>query len=215
MLTNPFPHFKIRKSQLFFITTGFFIPNYYINFGLGSTIHYRERCCGAIVVIEIFVISIKKIPVDTNEATSKYITLINIFMKTLHSSHNSPFKSEMGTFLFRMVHCGMPSTLYCVWVAAELPINMLPVLSVTVKQPWTIWVGSCMEGGCFVTRFCYQLIAKPGNKTTTPLRPCPLSGIKCITWNHNDKWYHHNKAKENKTTTSPYIRCEILYMRWF
>ena len=38
-----------------------------------------------------------------------------------------------------------------------------------------IWVRP-RRCGCLVTWFCYQLIAKPGNKTTTPLRPDPYSG---------------------------------------
>ena len=37
---------------------------------------------------------------------------------------------------------------------------------------FNMWVGS-LRWGCLVTWFCYQLIAKPGNKTAAPLWPDP------------------------------------------
>ena len=37
-----------------------------------------------------------------------------------------------------------------------------------IHMPSVIWVKS-QKWGCLVTWFCYQLIAKPGNKITTPL----------------------------------------------
>ena len=46
-----------------------------------------------------------------------------------------------------------------------------------------IWVRS-QNCGCLVTWFCYQLIAKPGNKTAAVTWPDP---------------YNHNKTKHNKT----------------
>ena len=42
----------------------------------------------------------------------------------------------------------------------------------------SIWVRS-RNCGCLVTWFCYQLIAKPGNKTATVLLPHPYMNIQC------------------------------------
>ena len=42
---------------------------------------------------------------------------------------------------------------------------------------WDIWVRS-RNCGCLVTWFCYQLIAKPGNKTATVLWPDPYASTK-------------------------------------
>ena len=47
----------------------------------------------------------------------------------------------------------------------------------------TIWVRS-RNCGCFGTWFCYQLIAKPGNKTATVSRPDPYLMI----WNLGFTW---------------------------
>ena len=43
---------------------------------------------------------------------------------------------------------------------------------------WHIWIRS-RDCGCLVTWFCYQLIAKPGNKTATVSWPDPYI---CISW---------------------------------
>ena len=48
-----------------------------------------------------------------------------------------------------------------------------------------IWIRS-RRCGCLVTWFCYQLIAKPGNKTTAPSWPDPYSAI-FVTW-HFMNW---------------------------
>ena len=47
--------------------------------------------------------------------------------------------------------------------------------------PWYIWVRS-RNCGCLVTWFCYQLIAKPGNKTATVPWPDPY-------YDANTLWY--------------------------
>ena len=47
-----------------------------------------------------------------------------------------------------------------------------------------IWVGS-RRCSCLVTWFCYQLIAKPGNKTATP--PWPNPYMKTIVYERYDK----------------------------
>ena len=46
----------------------------------------------------------------------------------------------------------------------------------TPDRHYCIWVWS-RRRGCLVTWFCYQLIAKPGNKTTVPLWPDPYDGL--------------------------------------
>ena len=38
---------------------------------------------------------------------------------------------------------------------------------------WCLYMGQVTNCGCLVTWFCYQLIAKPGNKTATVLWPDP------------------------------------------
>ena len=46
-----------------------------------------------------------------------------------------------------------------------------------------LWVRS-RNCGCLVTWFCYQLIAKPGNKTATVSWPDPYAGVVVILWSH-------------------------------
>ena len=50
----------------------------------------------------------------------------------------------------------------------------IPYLDRRLDSPWfqMIWVRS-WNGGCLVTWFCYQMIAKPGNKTATVSWPDP------------------------------------------
>ena len=54
-----------------------------------------------------------------------------------------------------------------------------------------IWARS-RNCGCLVTWLCYQLIAKPGNKTATVSWPDPYINIyikfKCISMNNNSVW---------------------------
>ena len=50
------------------------------------------------------------------------------------------------------------------------------------NEPVNIWVRS-RNCGCLVTWFCYQLIAKPGNKTATVLWPDPYK-IHGAFWNN-------------------------------
>ena len=50
------------------------------------------------------------------------------------------------------------------------------VETVYITCGWYIWVGS-RNCGCLVTWFCYQLIAKPGNKTATVSWPYPYCNI--------------------------------------
>ena len=52
-----------------------------------------------------------------------------------------------------------------------------PKISTLLMDCW-IWVMS-RNWGCLVTWFCYQLIAKPGNKTATVSWPDPYEQINC------------------------------------
>ena len=58
---------------------------------------------------------------------------------------------------------------------AQTGLNISDCLMAWGKWPrlvWTIWVRS-RNCSCLVTWFCYQLIAKPGNKTATAPWPDP------------------------------------------
>ena len=62
----------------------------------------------------------------------------------------------------------------------------------TLNPLWlneTIWVRSQRCGGCLVTWFCYQLIAKPSNKTAAPLWPDPYDTI-ALDNSLSPVWYH-------------------------
>ena len=83
----------------------------------------------------------------------------------------------------------------------------------------TTWVR--LQCGCFVTWFCYQLIAKPGNKTAAPLWPDPDSGkyktehhitIKVtsrslLKWHHNHYWSDITITTE--VTSRSLLKCPI------
>ena len=45
------------------------------------------------------------------------------------------------------------------------------------------------SGGCLVTWFCYQLMAKPGNKTAAVLWPDPYIYIYIWHWTVSDRWF--------------------------
>ena len=62
-------------------------------------------------------------------------------------------------------------------------VNALYDHSAVLQPTNTIWVRS-RNCGCFGTWFCYQLIAKPGNKTATVSRPDPYLMI----WNLGFTW---------------------------
>ena len=68
------------------------------------------------------------------------------------------------------------------WPRGRYPLKLLEHKSVFSALYVDIWVRS-RNCGCLVTWFCYQLIAKPGNKTATTSWPdwyYPLPSF--ITW---------------------------------
>ena len=69
---------------------------------------------------------------------------------------------------------------------------------------YLIWVRSRMCG-CLVTWFCYQLIAKPGNKTATPSWPDPYHEILNLELLiiHLEAIY----GKENMSEIKHYVLC--------
>ena len=80
--------------------------------------------------------------------------------------------------------------LYCYWKCQKLLVRqprnspmtncpLFPLLWISLNLN-TIWFRS-WNCGCLVTWFCYQLIAKPGNKTATVLWPDPYHI--CNKWN--------------------------------
>ena len=56
-------------------------------------------------------------------------------------------------------------------------------------KQWRIWVRS-RNFGCLVTWFCYQLIAKPGNKTAAVPWPDPYILSNLIFTPSNKTWYY-------------------------
>ena len=75
------------------------------------------------------------------------------------SSHCVYFRKESITFIF----------IFCHISTVRWP-RQLMFLLVDDKDLLIIWVKS-WRCGCLVTWFCYQMIAKPGNKTATPSWP--------------------------------------------
>ena len=67
------------------------------------------------------------------------------------------------TFTCKLCHVGSSPSLDLV------KMNWIWILQFSIK---IIWVRS-QRCGCLVTWFCYQMIAKPGNKTATPSWPDP------------------------------------------
>ena len=87
---------------------------------------------------------------------------------TCSLSHNAPLRTEMCTFLFWMVHCGIWNRCFC--ESGQLSFHPLTYIFIYVY----IWVRP-QRCGCLVTWFCYYLIAKPGNMTATPSWPDPYA----------------------------------------
>ena len=65
-------------------------------------------------------------------------------------------------------------------------------------QPLTLqkckWVGS-RRCGCLVTWFCYQLIAKPGNKTATSPRPDPKTFFYQAIFSHKTRSHYNTDGR--------------------
>ena len=79
------------------------------------------------------------------------------------------------------------------------------IVCVLSQYQWSnpiIWVGWWSPGihrGCHMEPdILYQLIAKPGNKTTAPPSPDTYDMGKYITLIHIKCQYNHNKTKHNK-----------------
>ena len=64
-----------------------------------------------------------------------------------------------------------------IWQIQKQTLGLSPTFQDAVSQESyrVIWVRS-RNCGCLVTWFCYQLIAKPGNKTATVSWPYPYNG---------------------------------------
>ena len=73
------------------------------------------------------------------------------------------------------------------------------------KTLYNIWVRS-WNFGCLVTWFCYQLIAKPGNKTATVSWPDPS-----LHWHGTSSW---NLSSWKLKMCSPYISLPWLLVTW-
>ena len=106
-----------------------------------------------------------------------------------HKCHNDQVMRHIS------VPCGLPQLITNTTTSPQIfsgpqhhniPTNLLWSISFTVTI--YIWVRS-WNCGCLVTWFCYQLIAKPGNKTATVSWPDPYTVLKIRTICHaQDLW---------------------------
>ena len=85
--------------------------------------------------------------------------------RVVHVPSCSCKTTDRHVFFFKLKV--MSFCIYCTWVAP-------------VKKLWIMWVRS-WNCGCLVTWFCYQLIAKPGNKTAAVSwpDPCIIEKLQC------------------------------------
>ena len=81
--------------------------------------------------------------------------------------------------------CGHGVTVECRYNAVQYNAIFHAALS-WLKQ--NIWVRS-RNCGCLVTWFCYQLIAKPGNKTAAVSWPDPYISVKSQITPHISPWW--------------------------
>ena len=78
---------------------------------------------------------------------------------------------------------------------------------------WYIWV-RWQNCGCLVTWFCYQLIAKPGNRTATVSWPDPYMKFSLV-WEFNKVKYKPSFVKvRSLKTTEVFIYKQWLSQKW-
>ena len=94
------------------------------------------------------------------------------------------------------VHVQNPQAPMALWIHRQDLLILVSWQILTHCMSWFLWnshqpywmkaYGSGHERcACFVTWFCYQMAAKPGNKTDAPLWPDPYAQRKCI---RNLRW---------------------------
>ena len=90
-----------------------------------------------------------------------------------HQFDSNPFQGAILVWRCRLTSKGNP--IVEIWWSYD--IHICPVgLASLLQDGIFIWVRS-RRWGCLVTWFCYQLIAKPDNKTVSPLWPDPYWNI--------------------------------------
>ena len=110
---------------------------------------------------------------------SKY-DVTNIGSDYLWHNPGAPFTEIISCKNWDNMHHYVALQVVCIWYICvnkehKIELEIVPTLNLRHRKI-TIWVRS-RNCGCLVTWFCYQLIAKPGNKTATVLWPDPYSYI--------------------------------------
>ena len=90
--------------------------------------------------------------------------------------HTSPWRVSYGVSFVNIcekIH-HVIMALHCMWVTEIQSFTFICTddCFCFIEDCFNIWVRS-RRYGCLVTWFCYQMIAKPGNKTATPSWPDP------------------------------------------
>ena len=101
----------------------------------------------------------------------------------------------------------------------DCPLSVVSHLMTPLTKQY-IWVRT-RNCGCLVTWFCYQLIAKPGNKTAAVSWPdrytkfkdaspaWPISPLEYCNYNiryHRLKWRHMSCVRSHRLIYHPYIK---------
>ena len=96
-----------------------------------------------------------------------------------------------GDFFFKAIINSLSLTC-CSFITFYSELTSLYISTPYTYQVW-IWVRS-RNCGCLVTWFCYQLIAKPGNKTATVSWPDPYR-IPFMIWKLQTTFSHLSSMK--------------------
>ena len=152
--------YKVRKFENWALGPNSFckIGSCLKNWGINGNFCVDNAVCGEPLIILIQMVL-------TGAICSASLSQVVIYYLLSRSTCQRGWLSRGGL----MVSMALVQIYWCVLLLIEAPSKWLPFC------------------GCLVTWFCYQLIAKPGNKTATVLWPDPnaLSWIKM----HHNKYY--------------------------
>ena len=112
-----------------------------------------------------------------NHANSLFCLVLFMFNILRQRQNRSQFSDDNFKCIFLNENISISIKISLMFVPRG-PVDNIPALSETmiVSLLTHIWVRS-QRCGCLVTWFCYQLIAKPGNKIAAPSRPDPYTSL--------------------------------------
>ena len=123
----------------------------------------------------------------------------NLIRLTTKRSSNTSLLPLWKSFLLSSSSLSSSSSSVIIHLSAIFVTCVAEGPSLTAPHPalvyiTCIWVRS-RRCGCLVTWFCYQMIAKPGNKTATPLWPDPYVTVDPLgaVWFWNSAWWFRNR----------------------